>query len=140
MPSVCELEGFSQAILRDSERVRKALPIWTKLKPGAEWEAVQKQARADFWENVIGKLPGKYAALNPRTRLIARACGTRRHCLSICSGDFNAWADEVRLGHASERLHFHGRMGNLGVGSRAHFHYAEMALLIAPRLRQAWYR
>ena len=48
MPSVCELEEFSQAILRDSERVRKALPIWTKLKPGAEWEAVQKQARADF--------------------------------------------------------------------------------------------
>jgi hypothetical protein len=75
MPSVCELEGFSQAILRDSERVRKALPIWTKLKPGAEWEVVQKQARTDFWENVIGKLPGKYAALNPRTRLIARACG-----------------------------------------------------------------
>ena len=48
MPSVCELEGFSQATLRDSERVRKALPIWTKLKPGAEWEAVQEQARADF--------------------------------------------------------------------------------------------
>ena len=68
--TVRELEEFSQAILRDSERVRKALPIWTKLKPGAEWDAVQKQARADFWENVIGKLPGKYAAPNPRTRLI----------------------------------------------------------------------
>ena len=68
--TVRELEEFSQAILRDSARVRKALPIWTKLKPGAEWEAVQKQARADFWENVIGKLPGKYSAPNPRTRLI----------------------------------------------------------------------
>ncbi|MCX6980397.1 MAG: hypothetical protein NTV08_06550 [Verrucomicrobia bacterium] len=74
--TVRDLEEFLQAILRDSERVRKALPIWTKLKPGAEWEVVQKQARTDFWENVIGKLPGKYAALNPRTRLIARACGT----------------------------------------------------------------
>ena len=68
--TVRELEEFSQAILRDSERVRKALPIWTKLKPGAEWEAVQKQARADFWENGIGKMPGEYAAPNPRTRLV----------------------------------------------------------------------
>ncbi len=68
--TIRELEDFSQAILRDSERVRKALPIWTKLKPGAGWEAVQKQARADFWENVIGKLPGEYLKPNPRTRLI----------------------------------------------------------------------
>ncbi|MEI7821654.1 MAG: hypothetical protein WCK55_12095, partial [Verrucomicrobiota bacterium] len=47
--TVRDLEEFLQAILRDSERVRKALPIWTKLKPGAEWEVVQKQARTDFW-------------------------------------------------------------------------------------------
>ncbi len=68
--TVRELEEFSQAILRDGERVRKALPIWTKLKPGAEWKAVQKDARADLWENVIGKLPGGYLPPNPRTRLV----------------------------------------------------------------------
>lgn len=68
--TVRELEEFSQTILRDSERVRKALPIWTKLKPGAEWDAVQKEARADFWEKVIGKLPGEYLPASPRTRLI----------------------------------------------------------------------
>jgi dienelactone hydrolase len=68
--TVRELEEFSQTVLRDAERTRKALPIWTKLKPGAEWEAVQKQARADFWENVIGKLPGDYLKANPRTRLV----------------------------------------------------------------------
>ena len=68
--TVRELEEFSQTILRDSERTRKALPLWTKLKPGAEWDAVQKEARADFWENVIGKLPGDYLKPNPRTRLV----------------------------------------------------------------------
>ncbi len=68
--TVRELEEFSQAILRDGERVRKALPIWTQLKPGADWDAVQKDARADFWEKVIGKLPGEYLPPNPRTRLV----------------------------------------------------------------------
>ncbi len=67
---VRELEAHTQRILRESERVRKALPIWAKLKPGAEWDAVQKQARADFWEKVIGKLPTDYLPPNPRTRLI----------------------------------------------------------------------
>jgi dienelactone hydrolase len=68
--TVRELEEFSQTVLRDAERTRKALPLWTKLKPGAEWETVQKEARADFWENVIGKLPGEYSKANPRTRLV----------------------------------------------------------------------
>ena len=68
--TVRELEEFSQTVLRDAERTRKALPLWAKLKPGAEWESVQKQARADFWENVIGKLPGDYLKSNPRTRLV----------------------------------------------------------------------
>jgi len=68
--TVRELEEFSQAILRDSERTRKALPLWTRLKPGAEWAAVQKEARAEFWEKVIGKLPTTYMPPDPRTRLI----------------------------------------------------------------------
>jgi dienelactone hydrolase len=68
--AVRELEEFSQTVFRDAERTRKAQPLWTKLKPGAEWEAVQKAARADFWENVIGKLPGDYLKPNPRTRLV----------------------------------------------------------------------
>jgi len=68
--TVKELEEFSQRIFRESEAVRKASPLWTKLKPGAEWGAVQDEARADFWENVIGKLPTNYAPPNPRTRLV----------------------------------------------------------------------
>ena len=68
--TVKELEEFSQRILRESEAVRKASPLWTKLKLGAEWDAVQKDARADFWEKVIGKLPGNYLKPNPRTRLV----------------------------------------------------------------------
>ncbi len=67
---VRELTAHTQAVLHDSARIRKKLPLWAKLKPGAEWEAVQKQARADFWENVIGKLPTDYSPANPRTRLI----------------------------------------------------------------------
>jgi dienelactone hydrolase len=68
--TVREFGDFSQRIFRESEAVRKALPICTKLKPGAEWNAVQKQARADFWENVIGKIPANYLPPNPRTRLV----------------------------------------------------------------------
>jgi dienelactone hydrolase len=66
--TVRELEDFAQSILRASERTRKAMPLWTKLKPGAEWDAVQKQARSDFWDKVIGKLPVTYLPPNPRTR------------------------------------------------------------------------
>ncbi|MEO6739877.1 MAG: dienelactone hydrolase family protein [Chthoniobacteraceae bacterium] len=68
--TVRELEGFAQAILRDSERVRKWLPLWTNLKPGAEWDVAQKHARGIFCETVIGRLPGEYVPSNPRTRLI----------------------------------------------------------------------
>jgi len=67
---VRELEARIQRVLRECERVRYQLPLWTKLKPGPEWEAVQKAARADFWENVIGKLPTDYLPPNPRTRQI----------------------------------------------------------------------
>jgi dienelactone hydrolase len=66
--TVRELEDFAQSVRRDSERIRKDLPLWKKLKPGAEWEAVQGEARADFWQNVIGKLPTTYLPPNPRTR------------------------------------------------------------------------
>ncbi len=67
---VRELTAHTQAVLHDSARIRKKLPLWAKLKPGAEWEAVQKQARDGFWETVIGKLPTSYLPPNPRTRLI----------------------------------------------------------------------
>jgi hypothetical protein len=67
---VRELEEFSQRIFRESEAARKASALWTKLNPGPEWDAVQKQARVDFWEKVIGKLPTEYLPPNPRTRLV----------------------------------------------------------------------
>ncbi len=67
---VRELEAHTQRILRECERVRYQLPLWTKLQPGPEYDEIRKSARANFWENVIGKLPTDYLPPNPRTRLI----------------------------------------------------------------------
>jgi dienelactone hydrolase len=68
--TVLELEEYSQRIFRESERQRKARSIWTKLSTGAEWDAVQRKGRTEFWENVIGKLSTDYLPTNPRTRHI----------------------------------------------------------------------
>ena len=68
--TVKELEAHLRAVFEASNAARKAQPLWTKLTPGAEWEAVQKEARADFWEQTIGKLPTDYLPPNVRTRKI----------------------------------------------------------------------
>lgn len=70
-----ELEGFSQRILHESERVRNSAGLWTEMKSKAEWESAQKTARARFWKDGIGKLPGDYLNPNAQTRLISD--GTR---------------------------------------------------------------
>jgi dienelactone hydrolase len=68
--TIKELETHLRAVFDESNALRKTQPLWTKLAPGADWEAVQKQARADFWEHVIGKLPTDYLPPNVRTRQI----------------------------------------------------------------------
>jgi hypothetical protein len=67
---VKELQERSQLLMRSSELVRKERPLWRKLKPGSEWNVVQAEARAEFWEKVIGKLPTEYLPPKPRSRQI----------------------------------------------------------------------
>jgi hypothetical protein len=68
--TVLELQDYAQGIFREGERARKARPLWTKLKSDADWNAVQRAARAEFWEKTIGKLPLDYLPPDPRTRQI----------------------------------------------------------------------
>jgi dienelactone hydrolase len=68
--TVLELQEYSQRVFRESERTRKARPLWTKLNAGAEWDAVQRAARAEFWEKTIGKLSTDYLPPNARSRQI----------------------------------------------------------------------
>jgi dienelactone hydrolase len=63
-----EMIDFTQALARDSERVRYA--AWDKtekLKP-EEWERLAPSYRAQLWDDVIGRLPKRSMPLNPRTR------------------------------------------------------------------------
>lgn len=68
--TVFELEEYAQQIFRECERTRKSGLLWTKLTSGEEWNAVQRTARANFWEKTIGKLSTDYLPPNPRTRQI----------------------------------------------------------------------
>ncbi len=64
------LEAHTQSILRDSEKARYQEPLWTKLKPGTEYDEVRKAARNEFWEKVIGKISTDYLPPSPRSRQI----------------------------------------------------------------------
>jgi cephalosporin-C deacetylase-like acetyl esterase len=68
--TVLELQEYAQGIFRDCERTRKARSLWTKLISGADWDAVQRSARAEFWEKTIGKLSTDYLQPNPRSRQV----------------------------------------------------------------------
>jgi dienelactone hydrolase len=68
--TVRELEEHTQKLLRDSEYTRYKADLWTKIKDRAAWPFVQKEARKNFWEQTIGKLPTNYLPPNPRTRAI----------------------------------------------------------------------
>jgi dienelactone hydrolase len=68
--TVRELEAHTQRILRESEAVRYKQPLWAKLAPGPEYDAVRDAARAQFWEKIIGKISTDYLPPNPRSRLI----------------------------------------------------------------------
>jgi dienelactone hydrolase len=64
-----ELEQFTQRLVREAERARNET-IWTKIKPGAEWDAAQRELRARLWEQVFGKITAEPLAPNPRSRLL----------------------------------------------------------------------
>ena len=68
---VAQLEGFTQKLLRDSERVRAEF-FWNKTKNLStnEWAATSKEFKNIFWEEVIGKFPAASLPANPRSRRI----------------------------------------------------------------------
>ncbi|MHA3772834.1 dienelactone hydrolase family protein [Verrucomicrobiota bacterium sgz303538] len=69
--AVRELEQFTQRLVSDAERLRHE-NVWSKVKPGVEWDAVQRELRTRLSEEVIGKLSAELLPANPRTRLIMK--------------------------------------------------------------------
>jgi dienelactone hydrolase len=67
---VRDLETHTQTLLRYSEKTRYKQPLWAKLKPGPEYDAVRNSVRKEFWEKVIGKISTDYVPPNPRSRQI----------------------------------------------------------------------
>ena len=64
-----QLEEFSQAVLRDSERVRDDF-FWKQIKAASpqQWDSAAAPFRKFFWEELIGRLPSPALPPNPRTR------------------------------------------------------------------------
>jgi dienelactone hydrolase len=66
---VRQLVGFTQGLLRQSERARDEF-FWNQLKPSPtnDWAAAVKDYRKLLWEDVIGRFPPPSAAAKPRSR------------------------------------------------------------------------
>ena len=67
--TIRELEAFTQSLIASEERTRTS-EIWTKVKPGADWEATQHALHDRLWHDSIGKIEASYLPPNPRTRLL----------------------------------------------------------------------
>lgn len=67
---VQELVNYTQALMRDSARVRE-VTFWKKITStnAVEWEKQAPELRNELWD-VLGKLPSPAMPLNPRTRQI----------------------------------------------------------------------
>jgi cephalosporin-C deacetylase-like acetyl esterase len=68
--TVRELEAFTQSLVGYAERQRTSA-IWSKIKPGAEWQAIQRALHDRLWRDSIGKINGEFLPPNPRTRLLS---------------------------------------------------------------------
>ncbi|MSU58439.1 MAG: hypothetical protein EXS35_09715 [Pedosphaera sp.] len=68
---VSELENFTQALQRASERTRTEF-FWKQLKPTTpeEWAKAVVPFKQKFWEENIGRLPAASLPANPRSRKI----------------------------------------------------------------------
>lgn len=68
---VAELVEFTQALQRDSERVREEF-FWTPMKARTpeEWAKAIEPFRKSFWDENIGRLPPASLPANPRSRKI----------------------------------------------------------------------
>jgi dienelactone hydrolase len=67
--TIHELETFTQGLIAAEERQRTA-DIWTKLKPGDEWNATYRALHDHLWNDSIGKIDAPYLPPNPRTRFL----------------------------------------------------------------------
>lgn len=68
--TVRELVAHTQDVLSKCEFQRNTQPPWRSIKPGDEWNALQKEARRHFDEDVIGKLPTNFLPPNARSRVV----------------------------------------------------------------------
>jgi dienelactone hydrolase len=68
--TVRALEAHTQNILSKCEFARNAQDLWRKIKPGDEWRTTQADARRQFDEEVIGKLPTNFLPPNARSRVV----------------------------------------------------------------------
>jgi dienelactone hydrolase len=68
---VAQLENFTQALLRDSERVRADF-FWKQIKATSPdmWAKTSEPFRREFWEASMGRLPPASVPANPRSRKI----------------------------------------------------------------------
>jgi len=67
--AVRELERFTQGLVRVRELEREAA-VWSKVKPGPEWETARRDLQTRLWDECIGRLTGDRLPPNPKTRLI----------------------------------------------------------------------
>lgn len=68
--AVRELEDFTQRLVPQLERER-AMAFWSRVKPGAEWERVQREQRDRLWSDVIGRIPREeLLPPSPRSRIV----------------------------------------------------------------------
>lgn len=69
---VQQLVDRVQNVFRDTERVRENF-FWSKLKDAKapeQWGDAKREFQKKLWDDVIGRLPGVAAPLNPRSRKI----------------------------------------------------------------------
>jgi len=67
--TVKELENFTQSLIAPIEIQRDA-DVWSKVKPGPEWEAARHALYERVSRGSIGKIDAPYLPPNPRTRLL----------------------------------------------------------------------
>ncbi|HSI10572.1 MAG TPA: hypothetical protein VK961_00950 [Chthoniobacter sp.] len=76
--TVRELETFTQSLVPAQEQERTNR-IWSKVKPGADWDTTQHALHERLWRDSIGKIDGPFLPPNARTRLIAESDKVRTY-------------------------------------------------------------
>ena len=89
--TIRELEVFTQALVPVEEQERTNL-IWSKVKPGADWDATQHALHERLWRDSIGKIDAPVLPPSPRTRLISESDKVRTYEVTLdVLPDIYAW-------------------------------------------------